>query len=63
MSVMQGLATGGGTSARGTVRACRSIVATPMASSQVIEPKMDDLLKPDDVIYIQRKPVLSRDRT
>ena len=34
MSVMQGLATGGGTSRVAPSRACRSIVATPMASSR-----------------------------
>ncbi|MBX3687182.1 MAG: polysaccharide export protein EpsE [Rhodocyclaceae bacterium] len=53
MSVMQGLATGGGTSARGTVKGLQVHRRDADGKLQVIEPKMDDLLKPDDVIYIK----------
>ena len=53
MSVMQGLATGGGTSARGTVKGLQIHRRDADGKLQVIEPKMDDLLQPDDVIYVK----------
>lgn len=53
MSVMQGLATGGGTSARGTVKGLQIHRRAADGKLQVIEPAMDDLLKPDDVIYVK----------
>ena len=48
-----GPATGGGTSARGTVKGLQVHRRDADGKLQVIEPKMDDLLKPDDVIYIK----------
>jgi polysaccharide export outer membrane protein len=53
MSVMQGLASGGGTSSRGTTRGLRIHRRMPDASLKVIEPGLDDLLRADDVIYVR----------
>jgi polysaccharide export outer membrane protein len=53
MSVMQGLASGGGTSARGTTRGLRIHRRMPDGSLKVVEPGLDDLLKADDVIYVR----------
>ncbi|MDR3087709.1 MAG: polysaccharide export protein EpsE [Azoarcus sp.] len=53
MSVMQALATGGGVSARGTTRGLRIHRRAADGSLKVIEPGLDDLLRPDDVIYIK----------
>jgi polysaccharide export outer membrane protein len=52
MSVMQGLATGGGVTARGTTRGLR-IHRRVSGVLKVIEPALDDLLKADDVIYVK----------
>jgi polysaccharide export outer membrane protein len=53
MSVMQGLASGGGTSSRGTTRGLRIHRRMPDGSLKVVEPGLDDLLKADDVIYVK----------
>ncbi len=53
MSVMQGLATGGGTTARGTVRGLRIHRRGADGSLQVIEPTLDDKLAADDIIYVK----------
>jgi polysaccharide export outer membrane protein len=53
MSVMQGLASGGGTSARGTTRGLRIHRRMPDGSLRVVEPGLDDLLRADDVIYVR----------
>ncbi|MCL2589697.1 MAG: polysaccharide export protein EpsE [Betaproteobacteria bacterium] len=53
MSVMQGLATGGGTTSRGTTRGLRIHRRMPDGSLKVVEPGLDDLLKADDVIYVK----------
>jgi len=53
MSVMQGLASGGGTNARGTVRGLRIHRRDAAGALKVVEPSLDDLLQPDDVIYVK----------
>jgi polysaccharide export outer membrane protein len=53
MSVMQGLASGGGTTSRGTTRGLRVHRRMPDGSLKVVEPGLDDLLKADDVIYVK----------
>ncbi|MDR0564253.1 MAG: polysaccharide export protein EpsE [Azoarcus sp.] len=53
MSVMQGLALGGGTTGRGTTRGLRVHRRQSDGSLKVIEAGLDDLLKADDVIYIR----------
>jgi len=53
MSVMQGLASGGGTSSRGTTRGLRIHRRMPDGALRVVEPGLDDLLKADDVIYVK----------
>ena len=53
MSVMQGLALGGGTTARGTIRGMRVHRREADGTLKVIEPTLDDLLTADDVIYVK----------
>jgi polysaccharide export outer membrane protein len=53
MSVMQGLATGGGTSARGTTRGLRIHRREANGALKVVEPGLDDLLRAGDVIYVK----------
>ncbi|HJV27114.1 MAG TPA: polysaccharide export protein EpsE [Aromatoleum sp.] len=53
MTVMQGLATGGGTTLRGTVRGLRVHRREPDGSLKVLEPSLDDRLRPDDIIYVK----------
>lgn len=53
MSIMQGLAIGGGTTARGTVRGLRIHRRDDVGNLSIIEPQLDDLLKDDDVIYVR----------
>lgn len=53
MSVMQGLATGGGLTLRGTEKGLRVHRRAADGTVQVIEPKMDDLLVEGDVIYVR----------
>jgi polysaccharide biosynthesis/export protein len=53
MTVMQGLATGGGLTLRGTERAMRVHRKGPDGRTQVIEPRLDDPLRDGDVIYVR----------
>ncbi|ATE62626.1 polysaccharide export protein EpsE [Thauera sinica] len=53
MSVMQGLAVGGGTTMRGTVKGLRIHRRDADGRPEVIEPGLDDLLQTDDVIYVK----------
>jgi len=53
MSVMQGLASGGGTTSRGTTRGLRIHRRMPDGSLRVVEPSLDDLLRADDVIHVR----------
>lgn len=53
MSVMQGLATGGGTTLRGTIRGLRIHRREADGTLKIIEPELDDLLQVDDVIYVK----------
>jgi len=53
MSVMQGLASGGGTTPRGTTRGLRIHRRDASGKLKVVEPNLDDLLQVDDVIYVK----------
>lgn len=53
LTVMQALATGGGLTAKGTQRGLRVHRHGSDGKVQVIEPKLDDLLLPDDVLYVR----------
>ena len=53
MSVMQGLAVGGGATVRGTMRGLRVHRRDADGALKVIEPQLDDLLQVDDVIYVK----------
>jgi len=53
MSVMQGLATGGGVTLRGTARGLRIHRRSADGTLKVFEPGLDDLLVSDDVIYVK----------
>ncbi|WP_235864796.1 polysaccharide export protein EpsE [Pseudothauera lacus] len=53
MSVMQGLATGGGTTLRGTTRGLRIHRRQADGSVEVFQPGLDDLLRADDVIFVR----------
>ncbi|CAL1240853.1 polysaccharide export protein EpsE [Candidatus Methylocalor cossyra] len=53
MSVMQALATGGGLTNRGTDRGLRLHRRAPDGKLEVIEPALDDILQPNDVLYVQ----------
>lgn len=53
MTVLQGLALGGGLTPRGTERGVQVHRRGPDGKIQVIKPRMDQALLPDDVIYIQ----------
>ncbi|MGE5493389.1 MAG: SLBB domain-containing protein, partial [Actinomycetota bacterium] len=53
MTVLQGLALGGGLTPRGTERGVKIHRRGPDGKIEVINPKMDQALLPDDVIYIQ----------
>jgi polysaccharide export outer membrane protein len=53
MSVMQGLAVGGGTTLRGTVKGLRIHRRDADGALKVIEPGLDDLLQTDDVIHVK----------
>lgn len=52
MTVLQALAVGGGLTQRGTERGIRIKRRDAAGKLQVIEAKHDDLLRPDDVVYI-----------
>jgi polysaccharide export outer membrane protein len=53
MTVLQALSTGGGLSARGTERGVRIKRRDGEGKLQIISAKHDDLLQPDDVVYVQ----------
>jgi len=53
MSIMQGLALGGGTTVRGTTRGLRVHRRQADGEVRVFEPTLDDLLTADDVIYVK----------
>lgn len=53
MTVMQALATGGGLNLRGTEKGLRVHRRGADGRLQVIEPKMDDLLRDGDVVYVR----------
>lgn len=53
MTVMQGLATGGGTTLRGTTRGLRIHRREADGTLKVFEPQLDDLLRDSDVIYVK----------
>ncbi|MDB5799660.1 MAG: polysaccharide export protein EpsE [Rhodocyclales bacterium] len=53
MSVMQGLATGGGVTLRGTVRGLVVHRRSADGKLLVVTPGLDDILQPDDVIYVK----------
>ncbi len=53
MTVMQALATGGGTTLRGTEKGMRIHRRDAEGKIQVVEPKMDDVVKDGDVVYVK----------
>lgn len=53
MTVMQALATGGGPTARGTMRGLRIHRREADGSVKVIEPTLEDRLVADDIIYVK----------
>ena len=53
MTVMQALAEGGGLTLRGTQRGVRVHRRGADGRVQVIEPKLEDRLQPDDVVYVR----------
>jgi polysaccharide biosynthesis/export protein len=53
MTIMQGLATGGGLTIRGTERGLRVHRRDADGKLQIIEAKLDEPLKADDVIYVR----------
>ncbi len=53
MTVMQALAVGGGLTPKGTQRHIRVHRRAPDGSIKEIEPKLDDPVQPDDVVYVR----------
>lgn len=53
MTVLQALATGGGPTLRGTEKGIRIHRRGADGKVQVVEPKMDDLVKDGDVVYVR----------
>ena len=53
MMVLQALSTGGGLSPRGTERGVRIKRRDANGVLQIISVKHDDLLKPDDIVYVK----------
>ncbi len=53
MTVLQALSTGGGLTARGTERNVRIKRRDGEGKLQIITAKHDDLLQPDDIVYVQ----------
>lgn len=53
MTVMQGLATGGGLTLRGTLRGLQLHRRDASGKVQVLTPKMEDSLQADDILYIK----------
>lgn len=55
LTVMQGLATGGGVTPRGTESGLRIHRRGGSGAIEIIEPGMNDSLSPDDVIYVKER--------
>lgn len=53
MSVMQALATGGGVNQRGTLRGLQVHRRDADGRLEVVEPGLEDLIRPDDVIFVR----------
>ena len=53
MTVMQALAQGGGLTTRGTQRKIKLVRRKPDGGKQEINPKLTELVRPDDVIYVR----------
>jgi polysaccharide export outer membrane protein len=53
MTVLQGLAQGGGLTVRGTERGLRLHRRDANGKVQIIQPEKDQLLEPDDVLYVR----------
>ena len=53
MTVIQALAQGGGPTARGTERNIKLLRRNAKGENEELRPKMTDLIKPDDVIYVR----------
>ena len=53
MTVLQGLAAGGGLTARGTERGLRVKRRDAGGKLQTLDVQQDDLLRPDDVVYVK----------
>jgi len=53
MTLMQALATGGGTTQRGTQKGIQVHRKTPDGKIQVVKPEMDEQLKDGDVVYVR----------
>ena len=53
MTVMQALATGGGLTAKGTQRGLTIHRKTRDGKVEIIQPKLDDTIRVDDVLYVQ----------
>jgi polysaccharide export outer membrane protein len=53
MTVMQALAQGGGLTMRGTQRNLKLVRRNPDGGKQEISPKLSELVRPDDVIYVR----------
>ncbi|MCB1897529.1 MAG: SLBB domain-containing protein, partial [Rhodocyclaceae bacterium] len=53
MTVMQALATGGGTTARGTTKGLQIHRRDEIGRISVVEPRLSDHLQPNDVIFVR----------
>jgi polysaccharide export outer membrane protein len=53
MSVLQVLAASGGITQRGTVKGLRVHRRDAQGKVEILQPNMDDMLRPDDVVYIR----------
>ncbi|MET0336109.1 MAG: polysaccharide export protein EpsE [Rhizobacter sp.] len=53
MTLMQAVASGGGLTDRGTERGLRVHRRDPSGEVQVLQPAMDDMLRPGDVVYVR----------
>jgi polysaccharide export outer membrane protein len=53
MTVMQALASGGGITLRGTLRGMQINRRDASGKPEAVRPSLDDLLQPDDVIYVR----------
>lgn len=53
MTVIQALAQGGGPTARGTQRNIKLLRHNPNGTTEELSPKLTDLVRPDDVLYVR----------